>query len=278
MVKRLKIKVPVNARLVLSGVLVLVVLLTALFGRFFTNHDAYAVDMNNAFIHPCRAYLFGTDNLGRCVLCRIIEGAALSIFISIAVTAVSLFIGLIVGAAAGFIGGFADRALMKLTLIFQVFPSFVLAIAIGAMLGSGILNTILALVAVYFTTYARLARSMVMSYKNDNYIKAARLYGAGNLSLLFKYIMPGTFGSMAVTAALDTGNVILSISSLSFIGLGAPRPTAEWGAVMNEASAYFQSAPWIIIFNGLALFFVVTVFNLFGDSLRDRMDSKREIK
>lgn len=278
MVKGLKIKAPVNTRLVFTGTLVLAILLTALFGCFFTSHDAYAVDMNNVFIHPCKAYWFGTDNLGRCVLCRIIEGAKLSIFISIAVTAISLFVGMIVGTAAGFIGGFVDSVLMKLTLVFQVFPSFVLAIAIGAILGSGILNTVLALVAVYFTTYARLARSMVMSYKNDNYIKAARLYGAGNLSLLFKYIMPGTFGTMAVTAALDTGNVILSISALSFIGLGAPRPTAEWGAVMNEASVYFQSAPWIIMFNGLALFFAVTAFNLFGDSLRDRLDSKRKIK
>lgn len=269
-------KAPVNARLTAFSVLIAVIFICALVARQFTVHDAYAVNMDSAFLPPCREYIFGTDNLGRCVFCRIAAGSLESILSAVIVVAAVTLFGMTVGALSAFAGGAADSIMMKITLVFQAFPSFVLAIAIGAVLGSGTLNAMIALIAVYWTTYARLSRSMVLSYKNDNYIKAAKLYGAKGTSLLAKYITPNTAGTMAVTAAQDVGNVILSMSALSFIGLGAQRPTAQWGAVMNEASAYFQTAPWIIMFNGAALFFTVTVFNLFGDSLRDRLDSKHK--
>lgn len=272
--KRLRKKIPVHIRLGIFSALAVLVLIIALFANRFTVHDAYAVNMDAAFLPPCREFIFGTDNLGRCVFCRIASGSATSIFSAVAVVAAVAVCGTLIGVISGFAGGLVDSVLMKITLVFQAFPAFVLAIAIGAVLGSGTVNAMIALVAVFWTTYARLSRSMVLSFKNDNYIKAARLYGAGTFPILFKYVIPNTAGAMAVTAALDIGNVILSMAGLSFIGLGAARPTAEWGAVMNEASAYFQTAPWIILFNGAALFFVVIVFNLLGDSIRDKLDSK----
>lgn len=272
--KRLRKKIPVPIRLGIFSALVVLVLIIALLANRFTVHDAYAVNMDTAFLPPCREFIFGTDNLGRCVFCRIAAGSAASIFSAIAVVAAVAVCGTLIGVISGYAGGWVDSILMKITLVFQAFPAFVLAIAIGAVLGSGTVNAMIALIAVFWTTYARLSRSMVLSFKNDNYIKAARLYGAGTYPVVFKYIIPNTAGAMAVTAALDIGNVILSMAGLSFIGLGAARPTAEWGAVMNEASAYFQTAPWIILFNGAALFFVVIVFNLLGDSIRDKLDSK----
>ncbi|MCR5656993.1 MAG: ABC transporter permease [Butyrivibrio sp.] len=264
-----------DIRLIMSSLAVLLLLAICLFGEHFLPHDPYLVDMGNAFLPPCRDYIFGTDNLGRCVMCRIIAGGKTSVFVALGVVFVVMILGTLIGVIAGFAGGILDNALMKVTLVFQAFPAFVLAIAIGAILGTGIIAGMIALIAVYWTTYARLSRSMILAYKNDNYIKAARLYGASPSAIVFKYVLPNTLGVMAVTAALDVGNVILSMAGLSFIGLGAARPTAEWGAVMNEASAYFQTAPWIIMFNGITLFLAVIVFNLFGDSLRDKLDSKR---
>lgn len=166
---------------------------------------------------------------------------------------------------------------MKITLIFQAFPSFILAVAIAGILGNGVINGVLSLCAVYWTTYCRLARSLTVSLREIPYMKAAKVCGAGKPAILFRYILPNVMPSLLVTAALDVGSVILSMAGLSFLGLGAVRPTAEWGAVMSEAKDYLQTAPWIIVFNGIALFVVVTVFNLLGDSLRDLLDTEAEM-
>lgn len=265
-----------NFKFYISLVFVILVLLVALFGQHFAYHDPYAVSIENAFVSPCREYIFGTDNLGRCVFCRILAGGSSSIFASLATVVASAFFGVVIGVISGFCGGIVDKILMKITLVFQAFPSFVLAIAVGAVLGNGTFNAMLALVAVYWTGYARLSRGMVLSFKNDNYIKSARLYGAKTHSIIFKYIVPNVAGTAVVTACLDIGSVIISMAGLSFIGLGSERPTCEWGAVMNESSAYFQTAPWIIMENGLALFVTIIAFNIFGNCVRDRLDSKRQ--
>ena len=166
------------------------------------------------------------------------------------------------------------RDRMKITLVFQAFPAFVLSIAIAGILGVGLWNGVLALSAVYWTTYARLSRSLVVSMKQENYIYAARMNGVPLYRMITAYILPNMMGSLIVTAAMDIGSVILSMAGLSFLGLGAARPTAEWGAVMSEARDYLQKAPWIIVFNGLALFLVVTVFQLFGDRLSEFVHKK----
>ena len=180
----------------------------------------------------------------------------------------------LVGILAGFAGGVLDEILMKITLVFQAFPAFVLSIAIAGILGVGLWNGVLALSAVYWTTYARLSRSLVVSMKQENYIYAARMNGVPLYRMITAYILPNMMGSLIVTAAMDIGSVILSMAGLSFLGLGAARPTAEWGAVMSEARDYLQKAPWIIVFNGLALFLVVTVFQLFGDRLSEFVHKK----
>ncbi len=251
-----------------------VLLIIPLIGPYLIRHDPYAVNMKSAFLAPCREYLFGTDNLGRCVFCRIIAGSRTSIYTAFMIVGIVFLVGTLIGILAGFSGGILDEVLMKITLVFQAFPAFVLSIAIAGVLGVGLWNGVIALSAVYWTTYARLARSLVVSMKKENYMYAAKMNGVPLHRMIFAYILPNIMGNMVVTAAMDIGSVILSMAGLSFLGLGAARPTAEWGAVMSEARDYLQKAPWIIVFNGIALFVVVTGFQLFGDRLSDFMNKK----
>ena len=206
--------------------------------------------------------------------CRILAGSRTSIYTALLIVGIVFLVGTLVGILAGFAGGVLDEILMKITLVFQAFPAFVLSIAIAGILGVGLWNGVLALSAVYWTTYARLSRSLVVSMKQENYIYAARMNGVPLYRMITAYILPNMMGSLIVTAAMDIGSVILSMAGLSFLGLGAARPTAEWGAVMSEARDYLQKAPWIIVFNGLALFLVVTVFQLFGDRLSEFVHKK----
>ncbi len=236
-----------------------VILIIPVIGPHLIPPRSYAVNVRNAFLSPCKEYLFGTDNLGRCVFCRILAGSRTSIYTALLIVGIVFLVG-----STGW----------KITLVFQAFPAFVLSIAIAGILGVGLWNGVLALSAVYWTTYARLSRSLVVSMKQENYIYAARMNGVPLYRMITAYILPNMMGSLIVTAAMDIGSVILSMAGLSFLGLGAARPTAEWGAVMSEARDYLQKAPWIIVFNGLALFLVVTVFQLFGDRLSEFVHKK----
>ena len=161
---------------------------------------------------------------------------------------------------------------MKITLVFQAFPNFILAVAVAGMLGTGLKNSVLALGAVYWITYAKLSRSLVLSIIDSEYIRAAKICGAGPTAIIFKYILPNMVSPLIVTAALDVSSFILSMAGLSFLGLGPSRPTAEWGATMSEAKTFIQQAPWCIVFPGLALLVTVVIFNLLGDALRDVID------
>ncbi|MCI8593461.1 MAG: ABC transporter permease [Lachnospiraceae bacterium] len=263
--------------LAVSLVLLAGLFAVALAGPYLVPHQPFKPDMRQAFSPPGAGHILGTDNLGRCVFCRIVAGCGTSVFSALAVVTIVFVFGTGMGVTAGFLGGAVDRVVMKITLVFQAFPSFILAVAVAGILGNGLANSVLSLCAVYWTTYCRLARSLTVSLRDMPYIRAARVCGAGKLPILVKYVLPNAAPALFVTAALDVGSVVLSMAGLSFLGLGAIRPTAEWGAVMSEAKDYLQTAPWIILFNGAALFIVVTVFNLLGDSLRDALDAGGEI-
>lgn len=175
---------------------------------------------------------------------------------------------------AGYARGIFDSIIMRITTIFQAFPYFLLAVAVAGMLGVGLVNGMLSLVAVLWTSYARLARSLVLELKDEAYIKAARICGAGGASILLKYMLPNMGSPLLVKGILDISAVVLSMAGLSFLGLGAQRPTVEWGAMMSEAKDHMQTAPWVVICSGLALFVVVAGFNGVGDSLRSMVDRK----
>lgn len=265
-----------NNKLTVLTILVIITVLGAHLCRYLLPYDPFKTNMGEASLPPSLHHWFGTDNLGRDVFSRVLYGSQTSLYAALCVVTVVFLFGTLLGVISGYLGGTVDAVIMKILVIFQAFPSFILAVAVAGMLGAGMLNGMLSLCAVYWTTYAKLARSLVLQMKDAPYIHAAKLCGAGKHHIIFRYILPNVVSPLVVTAALDVGSVILSMAGLSFLGLGAQRPTAEWGVMMSEARNYMQTAPWIILFPGLALFLVVIVFNLFGDSIRDMLEKRYE--
>lgn len=263
-----------NLSLIVSLTAVTLLMLLAIFGSYLAPHDPYRTNLALAQLSPSWEYPFGTDHLGRCVLSRILSGASVSVYSALAVVLVASTFGTTVGVISGYIGGIGDAILMRITTIFQAFPYFLLAVAVTGSLGIGLLNGIISLVVVFWTSYARLGRSLVLGIKNENYVKAARISGAGSFHILWKYMLPNIASPILITGILDISSVILSMAGLSFLGLGAQRPTAEWGAMMSEARNYLQTSPWVVLFTGLALFVVVVCFNYLGDTLRVLLDRK----
>ncbi|SFQ37437.1 peptide/nickel transport system permease protein [Lachnospiraceae bacterium XBB1006] len=248
---------------------VVFVLIWAQFGRIVEPYNPFQTNMMNQSLPPSLRHLCGTDNLGRDVFSRILEGAHISLYTALLIVTISFLLGTCFGILSGFLGGMLDALFVKITLIFQAFPSFILAIAVAGILGPGLVNGVISLCAVYWTTYAKLSRSLVLTLKEEPYIKAARVCGATKFAIAVRYLLPNCISVLVVTAALDVGNVIISMAGLSFLGLGAQRPTSEWGVMMSEAKNYIQMSPWMMITPGIALLCVVLIFNLWADTLRD---------
>lgn len=237
--------------------------------------DPNATNLSTALLPPGeQGFLLGSDAVGRDLLLRTLSGGQESVLTAFAVVLIVFFVGTLVGLIAGFMGGVVDEVLSKIITMFQAFPSFVLAVAIAGILGQGVFNMIIAIAAVYWTQFARLARSLAMSIKDSDSVRAARVCGARTAALMRKYILPNIASPLIVMAALSVGDVILTMAGLSFLGLGPERPTNEWGAMMSEARSTFQFAPWGIVVPGVALFIAVIIFNLLGDSLRDVLDAR----
>ena len=266
-------------RLTISFTLLCAMLLFFLIAPHFHRHDPYETNLGRTFLAAGEeGYLLGTDQLGRCIWCRLVIGGQQTLFSSLFIVAVVFVFGSLLGMLAGYEGGMADAVIMKITTVFQAFPSFVLAVAIAGILGPGKGNGLIAMILVYWTTYTRYSRSMVLKLREETYVNAAKMCHAGRLSILVKYILPNMLPPLLVTAALDIGNVVLSMAGLSFIGLGGARPTAEWGAVMNEAKKYLQTEPRLIIYPGIALFIAVFLFNFCSDAVRSYLDKRGPVK
>lgn len=215
--------------------------------------------------------LMGTDALGRDVFSRLMSGASVTIPLALLLVATSMLIGTIVGAVAGYFGRWADEVLMRLTDLVMAFPTVILAMVITASLGPSLFNAVLAAIVVSWPQYARVTRSLVLSLRGQNYVVAGRLLGYSPLRSLVMDIAPNIAGPVLVLATLDIGTAILLLSGLSFLGLGAQPPTAEWGSMISSAMQNFD-AWWLGVFPGLAILTVVMAFNFIGDSLRDVLD------
>ena len=222
---------------------------------------------------PSLHHLFGTDELGRDVLSRVIYGSRVSLPIAIGLVVIAATIGSIVGAVAGYFRGFVDGALMRSTDLVFAFPPIILAMVVAAVLGRGLFNAALAIVVVAWPSYARIVRGLVLSVGDSEYVQSARLLGASSRRALVRDVLPNVIGPVFVIATLDLANAILLLSGLSFLGLGAQPPQAEWGSMVAEGTQYFQWW-WIGTFPGLAIFTVVLAFNFLGDSLRDVFDPR----
>ncbi|MGI6307740.1 MAG: ABC transporter permease [Dethiobacteria bacterium] len=221
---------------------------------------------------PSDEYPFGTDAMGRCVMSRLLYGARTSIFSALALVIVTAAFGSIVGILCGFYSGAADRIVMRIIDGIMAFPQMVLAIAVAGILGGGMANAMLALGFASWTPYARLARSRVISLKNEDFIQAARLSGCNDLTIMLKYILPNIFNSLLTFATTQVGTVMLGFAGLSFLNLGVQLPQAEWGSMISEARGMLGTAPWTVLYPALALVLTVMVFNYLGDAVCDKLD------
>jgi peptide/nickel transport system permease protein len=222
---------------------------------------------------PTWHHLFGTDELGRDVLSRVIYGSRVSIPIALLLVALAATIGGTIGAIAGYFRGIPDGLLMRSADLVFAFPPIILAMVVAAVLGRGLQNAALAIVVVAWPSYARVVRGLVLSVGDSEYVQSARLLGATSRRTLFRDVLPNVAGPIFVLATLDLANAILLLSGLSFLGLGAQPPKAEWGSMVADGTQYFQWW-WMGTFPGLAIFTVVLAFNFLGDSLRDIFDPR----
>lgn len=244
-------------------------------GIQFTPHDPYAQDITNAkLLSPSFSHPFGTDELGRDLLSRIMVGTWVSLQVAFVVLFFAVVVGTTVGAISGYLGGVADEVLMRITDMFLAFPALVLAIAIAATLGKSLTNTMIALSTVFWPWYARLVRAQVLSIRERDFVTAGRSLGMNPIRLLFRHILPNAISVVIIQVTLDVGYAILATSSLSFIGLGAQPPSAEWGTMLSDARNYFRDAWWFTTFPGIALTLTVFAFNVLGDGLQDALDPR----
>lgn len=251
--------------------LVVVLFLTALFAPLLAPNDPNATHLMAARLGPCSQYPLGTDALGRCMLSRVLYGARTSIFSSLLITLIVFALGVFIGVLSGYFGGWLDAVLNKIITIVQAFPKFVLAIAIGGLLGVGIQHTILALCFVEWTDYARMARSFTLQEKDRTYLKAARVCGESHFSILTRRLIPNIISPLIVNASLGISSIIAEIAGLSYLGVGVKEPMSEWGAMINAGRLYMQTDVRLVLIPGLAIFVTAVIFNLFGEKLRDQM-------
>ena len=262
-------------KLAVYGSLTLLLILVAVFAPYITPYDPYEQDLGNALLAPCREYLLGTDRYGRDMLSRVIMGARSSISSAVLLVVIITVAGSIVGILCGYCQGKLDSFLMRLSDIFLAFPGMVFAIPAASVMSARIMNAVAALAFISWPKYARIARSQVLTIKNAPYISAARLAGSGTGKIILKHIVPNIVGPVIVTAVLDIGTMMMEIAGLSFLGLGATPPTAEWGSMMSNGRSMLQTSPWVILAPGCAIFLTVMVFNLLGDTVRDILDPRQ---
>lgn len=261
-------------RLILFSSLAVLLVLIAIFGEHLCPYDPYLQDLRNAKAAPSLAHIFGTDRYGRDMLSRLIVGAKASILSTLLLVSVITIIGTIIGIICGWSGNRLDTLLMRISDIFLAFPGLVFALALAAVLGGGIHNAVIALAAISWPKYARIARSQTLSQKDFLYLDAARISGCSTFTLIMRHILPNIFGPILVTAMLDIGTMMMELAGLSFLGLGAKPPVAEWGSMMSDTRNLLTTQPWVTLSPGFAIFLSVAVFNLLGDSIRDWLDPK----
>lgn len=248
--------------------------LSAIFAGKLAPYDPIVPHYDHMLEAPSKAFIFGTDQLGRDVFSRILYGGKTSLLIAFTVTFIVSTMGIILGVVAGYFGSFVDTIIMRLADILMSFPGMILILAIIAVLGTGTTNMIFAMTFSGWTMYARVSRSMVLSLKTSTYIEQAKLGGASTFKILKTYLIPNVVPSLLVLISQDIGYKLLAIAGLSLLGLGSQPPTAEWGFMLSEGKNYMESAPWLLYAPGLIILINVIVFNLLGDCLRDKFDPR----
>jgi len=266
-----------NTPALIAVLLLVLLVLTAAIGPFLVSHDPLAMDLDSLKQPPNRAHLLGTDSKGRDILARVVYGSRISLSVGIIASALSLAIGIFFGLIAGYFGGKVDALLSQAFDIFLAFPSLLLAIGISAVMSAGLTSAMLAITLVGWAGFARLVRGITLSLKEQTYIEASRALGANPARILYRHILPNALPLILVAGSLRVGSFILLEAALSFLGLGVQPPTPTWGSMISLNRAYINSAPWMVIFPGLAISITVISFNILGDFLRDKLDPRMQV-
>jgi peptide/nickel transport system permease protein len=260
-------------------VMVAICVVCALFAPWIAPQDPSHIDLPSRLMSPSASHWFGTDELGRDILSRIIYGARISMLVGGWVVAASLTLGLIFGSIAGYYGGITDRVLNVVVMnAFMSFPGILLAIAFVAFLGPGIFNLIFALSLGGWVGYARLVRGQVLVVREREFVEAARALGASDLRIIVRHILPNIIQPVIVQAAIGMAGAILAEATMSFLGLGVPPPTASWGSMLNDARSHLFDSPHLVLFPAAAVMLAVLSFNFIGDGLRDYLDPRARIE
>ena len=257
---------------VAAVVFVVLMVVLSVIGPFIAPHDPYGVDFYNRFIPPSAEYFFGTDATGRDVFSRVLYGARLTLASALAVIVIVALMGIVIGIVSALSGGLVDDILMRFTDIWLAFPPLVLALGFAAAFGAGINAAILALIITWWPGYARLTRALIVETKDKDFIVAAKAMGVGKFRTIIVHLIPNSLDVLFVQLSLDVAAVILVISGLSFIGVGAQIPLAEWGAMIADGRSAMSRAWWVVFFPGLAILLTAVSFNLVGDILRRELD------
>jgi peptide/nickel transport system permease protein len=259
--------------------LVTVFVVCALFAPWIAPQDPARIDLPARLMAPSPSHWFGTDELGRDILSRIIYGARISMLVGSCVVAVSLTLGMIFGSIAGYYGGVTDRVLNMIVMnAFMSFPGLLLAIAFVAFLGPGIFNLVFALSLGGWVGYARLVRAQVLAVREREFVEAARALGASDVRIVVRHIWPNIIQPVIVQAAIGMAGAILAEATMSFLGLGVPPPTASWGSMLNDARSHLFDSPHLVLFPAAAVMLAVLSFNFIGDGLRDYLDPRSRIE
>jgi peptide/nickel transport system permease protein len=259
---------------VAGAIVLLIVVLAAVFASRIAPYSPTRQDFRVERQPPSAQHLMGTDEFGRDVFSRVIWGAQTSLEAGAVAATIALVIGLALGMLAAFYGGGADNVIMRCMDVILAFPYILLAIAVVAILGPGLLNAMIAIAIVYIPHYARVVRGSVLSVRSRDYVEAARALGASDRRVMLQHVLPNTMAPVIVTMTLIIGSAIIDTAGLSFLGLGTQPPTPDWGNMLSAGRSYVIDSPWIATFPGLAILVTVLAFNLMGDALRDAFDPR----
>jgi peptide/nickel transport system permease protein len=251
---------------------IVLITLIALIGPLVAPHDPYEANFHNTFSAPSSEYIFGTDAAGRDVFSRVLFGAKLTLATTLFIIFIVSSIGIFIGIISALSGGIIDNLLMRFTDIWLGFPPLILALGFAASFGAGMKAAILALIFTWWPNYARLSRALIIETKDKEFILSAKAMGVSDLRIIFSHLIPNAFDVLFVQISLDVAAVILVISGLSFIGVGAQIPLAEWGAMIADGRSAMSKAWWVVLFPGLAILLTAISFNLIGDVLRRELD------
>ena len=264
----------IRMKLIVFAGLTAALLLITIFAKYICPYDPYAQDLTQAMQPPSAAHLMGTDTYGRDMLSRVLIGAQTSISSTFALVAIITVFGTVFGIFCGYYGGIVDSVMMRISDVCLAFPGLVFAMAVAAILDGGVRNAVIALALISWPKYSRIVRGQTLSIKNLSYMQASQLAGDSVLQMIFRHVLPNIAGPILVTSMLDIGTMMMELAGLSFLGLGAQIPMAEWGSMMSSGRSMLQTYPWIVLSPGLAIFVSVVIFNLLGDTIRDYMDPK----